>query len=160
MHITINATSATAAPDAADDVLPIDTPTVKVMTALLSPKVSPWMAFGIMLLVTLGPAAKTARGQETSPTNTAVRDVGGWAQLNVAPSPIWSFGAGFGMDDPNDADIAPTGRLRNAAGALYIITHPSGPLLMGIEIRRIATTFTAGRKFVNDHFNLGFGFEF
>jgi hypothetical protein len=98
-------------------------------------------------------------GQSTSPTNTAVRDVGGWAQLNVAPSSIWSFGAGFGIDDPNDADIAPTGRLRNAAGALYFITHPSGPLLMGIEVRRIATTYT-GRKLVNDHFNIGFGFEF
>lgn len=98
-------------------------------------------------------------GQSTSPTNAAVQDVGGWAQVNVAPSPIWSFGAGFGMDDPRDADIGPTGRLRNAAGAAYFITHPSGPLLMGIEIRRIATLYT-GRKFVNDHFNIGFGFEF
>ena len=98
-------------------------------------------------------------GQSTSPANGAVRDVGGWAQLNVAPNPIWSFGAGLGVDDPNDNDIAPTGRLRNAAGAVYFITHPSGPLLMGFEIRRIATSYV-GRKLVNDHFNLGFGFEF
>jgi hypothetical protein len=98
-------------------------------------------------------------GQSTSPANGAVRDAGGWAQFNVAPSPIWSLGAGFGVDDPNDADIASTGRMRNAAGAVYFITHPSGPLLMGFELRRIATSYV-GRKLVNDHFNLAFGFEF
>jgi hypothetical protein len=98
-------------------------------------------------------------GQSTSPTNTGVRDAGGWAQLNVAPSPIWSVGAGFGVDDPNDADLPPSGRLRNVAGAVYFITHPSGPLLMEAEVRRIATTYI-GRKLVNDHLNIGFGFEF
>lgn len=97
--------------------------------------------------------------QSISPANTAVRDAGGWAQLNVTPSPIWSFGAGFGVDEPNAADVPPTGRLRNAAGAVYFITHPSGPILMGFEARRIATSYP-GRRFVNDHFNLGFGFEF
>lgn len=96
---------------------------------------------------------------QVSPTNGPVHDIGGWAQISVAPSPIWSFGAGFGMDDPRDADIAATGRLRNAAGALYFVTHPSGPLLISAEVRRIATSYT-GKKLINDHFNLGFGFEF
>jgi len=98
-------------------------------------------------------------GQSTSPTSTAVHDVGGWAQINVAPSTIWSVGAGYGIDNPRDSDISPTGRLRNAAGAVYFTTHPAGPLLLGVELRRVATTY-AGRKLVNDHFNLAFGFEF
>ena len=85
--------------------------------------------------------------------------MGGWAQLNVAPSPIWSFGAGAGLDDPRDEDVGPNGRQRNVSAAGYFITHPSGPLVMGVEVRRLATTY-AGRKLISDHFNLAFGFEF
>jgi hypothetical protein len=41
----------------------------------------------------------------------------------------------------------------------YFITHPSGPLVLGVEFRRIATTYS-GRTLSNDHLNLAFGFEF
>jgi hypothetical protein len=122
--------------------------------------VAPFKIFELRTEAYSGQAlAGLGSGQSTSPTNTPVRAVGGWAQLNVAPSPIWSFGGGFGMDDPRDEDISPTGRLRNAAGAVYVTTHPSGPLLLSAEIRRIATTYR-GLKLSNDHVNLGFGFEF
>lgn len=99
-------------------------------------------------------------GQSISPTGTAVVDVGGWAQLNINPSPIWGFGAGCGADDPDDLDVAPSsGRQRNVSCAAHFITHPSGPLVVGVEARRIVTTI-GGRRFANDHFNIAFGFEF
>jgi hypothetical protein len=98
-------------------------------------------------------------GQSISPTNSAVRDVGGWAQLHFAPSPIWGFGAGCGIDDPRDSDLGAGGRQANLACAGHFITHPSGPLVLGVEARRIYTTY-GGKRLANDHFNLAFGFEF
>jgi hypothetical protein len=98
-------------------------------------------------------------GQALGPANTPVHDIGGWTQLNVAPSAIWSVGAGAGVDDPRDSDVSASGRQRNASAALNLITHPSGPLLLGLEARRISTTY-AGRKLVSDHLNIAFGFEF
>ena len=98
-------------------------------------------------------------GQALTAGGAPVRDIGGWAQLNVAPSAIWSFGGGYGIDDPNDADVGAGGRLRNESFAGYFITHPSGPLVLGVEWRRIGTTYT-GRRLINDHLNLSFGFEF
>ena len=124
--------------------------------------VAPFKIFELRSEVYGGQALRGLGGGAIGQVNASgapVHDVGGWAQLNVAPSPIWSVGAGFGMDDPRDSDLAATARLRNAAGALYVITHPSGPLLISAEVRRIATSYT-GKKLFNDHFNLGFGFEF
>jgi hypothetical protein len=98
-------------------------------------------------------------GQSLTTVGDPVVGVGGWAQLNVNPSPIWGFGAGCGVDDPDDLDLAPTARLRNVSCGGHFVTHPSGPLLLGFEARRIITTYSAGR-FGVDHFNLFFGFEF
>jgi hypothetical protein len=125
--------------------------------------VAPWKIFELRGEAYTGQALRGLGGggigQLLSPTSTPVRDVGRWAQLNVAPSAIWSFGAGAGVDDPRDADLGSSARQRNASFAGYFITHPSGPLLLGLEVRRIATTY-GGRKLSNDHFNLSFGFEF
>ena len=99
-------------------------------------------------------------GQSLTTTGTAVVDVGGWAQLNIAPSPIWGFGVGCGADDPDDLDLAASARLRNVSCAAHFITHPSGPLVLGLEMRRIVTSYSGGRRFANDHLNLAFGFEF
>jgi hypothetical protein len=98
-------------------------------------------------------------GQSLTTASDPVVGVGGWAQLNVNPSSIWGFGAGCGVDDPDDVDLAPTARLRNVSCGGHFVTHPSGPLLLGFEARRIITTYSAGR-FGVDHFNLFFGFEF
>jgi hypothetical protein len=98
-------------------------------------------------------------GQSLTTAGDPVVGVGGWAQLNVNPSSIWGFGAGCGVDDPDDVDLAPTARLRNVSCGGHFVTHPSGPLLLGFEARRIITTYSAGR-FGVDHFNLFFGFEF
>jgi hypothetical protein len=125
--------------------------------------VAPWKIFELRGEAYTGQALRGLGGggigQSLSPTSTPIHDVGRWAQLNVAPSSIWSFGAGGGVDDPRDSEIAPSGRQRNVSAAGYFITHPSGPLLLGLEVRRIVTTY-AGRKLSSDHFNLTFGFEF
>ncbi|HET9424178.1 MAG TPA: hypothetical protein VFO55_02315 [Gemmatimonadaceae bacterium] len=98
-------------------------------------------------------------GQSLTTTQQPVVGVGGWAQLNVNPSPIWGFGVGCGVDDPDDFELAPAGRLRNASCGAHFVTHPSGPLLLSLEVRRLVTTYASG-QFRVDHLNLGFGFEF
>jgi hypothetical protein len=98
-------------------------------------------------------------GQSLTTALEPIAGVGGWAQLNLNPSPIWGFGVGCGVDDPNDVDLPATGRLRNASCGAHFVTHPSGPLLLSVEARRLVTTYASG-KFRVDHFNIGFGFEF
>jgi hypothetical protein len=100
-----------------------------------------------------------AVGQGVTAVNPRIASVGAWGQLNVAPSPIWSFGFGGGVDDPNDADLPVGGRLKNVVTSMYFTTHPSGPLLVSGEWRRLATTYSTGMLAAH-HFNLGFGFEF
>lgn len=98
-------------------------------------------------------------GQSLTATNDPIVGAGAWAQLNVNPSPIWGFGVGCGVDDPDDVGMAPGARLRNASCGAHFVTHPSGPLLLSLEARRLVTTYSSGQRRV-DHFNLGFGFEF
>ena len=88
-----------------------------------------------------------------------VRGTGGWGQLNIRPSTRVTFGAGYGFDDPNDADLTASGRLKNVTSETHLIVRPGGPLVFSAEWRRTTTTFTA-RSWTNDHFNLGAGFEF
>ena len=98
-------------------------------------------------------------GQSLTTLGDPVVGVGGWAQLNVNPSPIWGFGAGCGVDDPDDVDLPVTARLRNVSCGAHFVTHPSGPLLLSIEARRLVTSYASGKVRV-DHLNIGFGFEF
>jgi hypothetical protein len=84
-------------------------------------------------------------------------DTGGWAQLNLRPDPIWELGAGFGLDQPRASD-RPV-RQRNLAYEGHLIVRPAGPLLVGIEYRRMETRYAAG-TFADDHVNLATGFEF
>jgi hypothetical protein len=131
--------------------------------ALACDIVAPWRIFELRGEAYGGQALRGLGGggigQSLGPTNNPVHDVGRWGQLNIAPSAIWSVGAGAGLDDPRDRDIAAAGRQRNVSMAGYFITHPSGPLVLGVEFRRIATTYS-GRTLSNDHLNLAFGFEF
>jgi hypothetical protein len=124
---------------------------------------APWKMFELRAEAFTGQALRGLGGGGIGQSLTTFGDpvvgIGGWAQLSVNPSPIWGFGAACGVDDPDDVDLAPTARLRNVACGGHFITHPSGPLLMGFEARRILTTYSAGR-FGVDHLNLFFGFEF
>jgi hypothetical protein len=93
-----------------------------------------------------------------------LRTKGGWAQLNILPTPEWELGGGYGMDDPNDDDLLPPSgaspRLKNVSFEGHLTWRPS-PLVLGLEFRRITTTYPAA---VNDqavnHLNVALGFAF
>jgi hypothetical protein len=124
---------------------------------------APWSIFELRAEAFTGQALRGLGGGGIGQSLTTFGDpvvgVGGWAQVNVNPSSIWGFGGGCGVDDPDDFDLPPTARLRNASCGAHFITHPSGPLVLSAEWRRIVTTYASGR-FGVDHLNLGFGFEF
>jgi hypothetical protein len=98
-------------------------------------------------------------GQLYGRGGVVVRGSGGWGQVNVKPSPRLLLGAGYGFDDPRDADLPASGRLRNVSSEMHAIAHPGGPLVLSFEWRRMTTTYTA-RSWTNDHLNVGVGFEF
>lgn len=88
-----------------------------------------------------------------------VRTRGGWGQLNVRRGESLVVGAGCGVDDPRDGDVAPTARRRNRACEAHAIARPGGPLLLGLEWRRLTTDYAASAV-VNDHVNVAIGFVF
>ena len=97
-------------------------------------------------------------GQNLTTTGAPVRDRGGWAQLNVRPSPYLVFGGGCGVADPDDENL-PAGRLRNAVCAAHAIVRPGGGVLAGLEYRRLRTSYAAGVQ-ASGHLNVAAGFEF
>lgn len=86
-------------------------------------------------------------------------DRGGWAQLNLDVSGMMRVGGGCGADQPREEDVPVGGRLRNQACAAYATIHPSGPLVLGAEIRQITTRYASGAV-TNNHINVAMGFEF
>ena len=83
-------------------------------------------------------------GQEFGLGGIPVDSRGGWVQLVARPSSSWELGAGWGMDDPDDADLPTTGRLRNVTYGGHITVRPGGGFFAGGEVRRIETTYQAG----------------
>jgi hypothetical protein len=69
------------------------------------------------------------------------------------------IGGGCGFDDPNDADVLATGRLRNFVCEGHADWRPPGPLVFGFEFRHFSTRYTAG-DFTANHLNLAAGFRF
>ena len=102
-------------------------------------------------------------GQNFDASGAPLLDQGGWAQLDLRATPAASLGGGCGVADPRARRPA-TGalRTRNVACEAHLLFRPAGPLFVGIEARRMETTWVAAgdRKFVSDHFNLALGFEF
>ena len=99
-------------------------------------------------------------GQAVSDAGEAVESQGGWAQLNLRPNPRWIVGVGAGYDRPDEADVpAATGRRKNVAQALHAQWTPVGPVVVGLEWRRLATEYAAGTRRA-DHLNLALGFQF
>src|SRR5207302_351115 len=103
-------------------------------------------------------------GQSLGPTGKEVRTKGGWGQLNVRPRREVIVGGGCGIDDPDDGDLSdalgsPRGRLKNFVCEGHVDLRPRGPLLFGIEFRRLETTYPSG-KFTANHFNLAAGYRF
>jgi len=105
-------------------------------------------------------------GQDFGPQGQVIHTKGGWVQLNVRPGFAWEFGAGYGRDDPEDADFRTAGgglpagaRLRNVVYEGHVHWRPGGGLLLGGEFRRFQTTFPPGTLSAN-HVNLFAGVFF
>ncbi|HEY6807362.1 MAG TPA: hypothetical protein VI160_01140 [Gemmatimonadales bacterium] len=98
-------------------------------------------------------------GQNFGVGGAPVRTKGGWAQLNVRPVHDWMVGGGCGLDDPNDADVPPTGKFKNLVCEGHVEWRPAGPLLFGFTFRRLQTTYANG-TFTANHLNLAAGFHF
>ena len=104
-------------------------------------------------------------GRNLSPVDgQPLEDRAGWVQLNLRPRAVWEIGAGAGYDEPEPAqldDADPTQRLRNVAWAVYTTWAPAGPILLGLEYRRIETEYGGARgTLANDHLNVQAGFRF
>lgn len=100
-----------------------------------------------------------AVGQLFDTSDNPIHSMGMWAQANLKPTTRLTLGAGFGIDDPDDAGLPAGARLKNAATEAHLHLRPAGPMLVGLEWRRIETTYAAG-KVANDHLNLAIGFSF
>lgn len=102
-------------------------------------------------------------GQNFGADGRPLLDRGGWAQLDMRVTPTTSLGSGCGVDDPR-VPRPPSGslRTRNVACEAHLLIRPGGPLLVGLEVRRMETTWVGAveRKFRSDHVNLAMGFEF
>jgi hypothetical protein len=85
---------------------------------------------------------------------------GGWAQLNLRYLEVATVGAGCGVDAPRGAlNPAAAPRQRNNVCEGHAILRPEGPVVLGLTYRRTRTRYAAG-PFVNDHYNLAFGYQF
>ncbi|MDP3911097.1 MAG: hypothetical protein Q8Q14_11970 [Gemmatimonadales bacterium] len=100
-------------------------------------------------------------GQNVGARGVPVRSKGGWVQLNVRPSAArWMVGGGCGLDDPDDADVTAAGRFKNVVCEGHIEWRPGGgPMLFGLEYRRLETTYQAGTMSAG-HINLAAGYRF
>jgi hypothetical protein len=98
-------------------------------------------------------------GQGTGLNGVPVHDEGGWAQVNFKPSLRVMIGAGYGLDDPRDADLALGSRLKNVAREAHVQVRPGGPFVFGVEYRRLETSYSTG-VLAADHLNLSAGIEF
>ncbi len=98
-------------------------------------------------------------GQNLNRSALPLDDRGGWLQVNLRAGTPFGLGAGCGIDAPREADVVPSGRLRNQACAGYATIHPGGPLFLGTEFRQLQTKYAAGTV-TNNHVSLALGFEF
>lgn len=85
-----------------------------------------------------------------------LRDAGGWAQLSWQAHPALITGGGCGIDaaDTRDRPL----RRRNESCAVHLLWRPAQPLLFGVEIRHLRTTYLT-RTTSGNHINFSFGFE-
>jgi hypothetical protein len=98
-------------------------------------------------------------GQNTGAGGVPVQTKGGWGQLNLRPTSEWILGGGCGIDDPDDADVAAGGRLKNFVCEGHLEWRPRGPMVFGFEFRRLKTSYAVG-DFHANHINLAAGYRF
>lgn len=98
----------------------------------------------------------TPSATSTTTFGVPLRDTGGWTQLNWKAHPAFITGVGCGIDAPS-LDDEPL-RRRNVVCAEHVLWHPAQPLLFGVELRQLRTTYATG-VLRGTHLNLSFGFE-
>ena len=98
-------------------------------------------------------------GQNVAAGGDALRTQGGWAQINFKAIRHVMFGAGCGIDDPDDRDVPAGGRLQNVACEGHVEWRPPGPLVFGFEYRRLSTRYQTG-DFTASQLNLAAGYRF
>jgi hypothetical protein len=103
----------------------------------------------------LGDARTNVRG---------VRSSGGWIQFTAQARRDLEFNFAYGQEDPSDRDIlsgifTENTRFKNQVGSANFIYHLRSNFLMSVEYRRMWTDYSTGR-FKNNHYNLGFGYQF
>ena len=99
-------------------------------------------------------------GQSMVRDGVPVGATGGWAQLNLRPTPAWERGGGAGIDDPDDADLVTGSRLRNLALEGHLAWRKA-PVVLGLEARHLRTRYAAPTGTLSaTHLNLAAGFEF
>ncbi|MGH7537976.1 MAG: hypothetical protein ACREMF_05040 [Gemmatimonadales bacterium] len=98
-------------------------------------------------------------GQNVGMGGEALRTQGGWGQINFRPMRQVMFGAGCGIDDPDDRDVPLVGRLQNIACEGHLEWRPTGPLVFGFEFRRLSTRYRGGDARAS-HLNLAAGYRF
>lgn len=99
-------------------------------------------------------------GQGITPLGQEIRATGGWAQMNVRPNLRWVLSLGYGFDEPKREDVSLiTNRLHNEVTAVGAQWTPTDPIIVGLEWRTLATTYSTGVRKA-DHINLALGFTF
>lgn len=100
--------------------------------------------------------AAYSTGTATDSLGPPLRDVAGWAQLNVQPHPLvlGSIGCGVDLANPHDAPV----RRQNTVCAVGLSWRPAQPLVFGVEYRRFGTRYSTG-TYDAQHFNVALGFE-
>jgi hypothetical protein len=95
-------------------------------------------------------------GSPSSALGPPIRDVAGWAQINVQPVQPVIAGIGCGIDATRAEDAAT--RLQNTVCAAHADWRPVQPLVFGLEYRQLGTRYSTG-IFSARHFNIILGFE-
>jgi hypothetical protein len=96
------------------------------------------------------------RAAEGATLGPVIRDVAGWAQLNVHPSTTVVSGVGCGVNVARTAD-RPI-RRRNTVCAAHALWRPAQPIVVGLEYRRLRTRYETA-AYSGGHLNLTLGFE-
>jgi len=81
-------------------------------------------------------------GQGVSPsTGSEIRSRGGWFEAGTRTGKIHSIYAGVSLDDPDDDEVGPGGRIRNRAWWIVNRFETPGPFLVGFDLLRWKTDF-------------------
>ena len=66
-------------------------------------------------------------------TGQEIASQGGWIELGIAAGPVYSFYAGYTLDDPDDDDLPAGGRSENSAWYVVNRFKLGRPLMVGID---------------------------